>query len=134
MLRNGGQHDHEGSIETDDPNVVILSRFEDTIYKSPATQPRKPQPSPASNRTSPASPTVPLPLPVDEDNRPLNQVTVHGSQEDKLLSHFRNVVWKQLNHGQPTRQFTSPLSSPMLPNVDVFQEVASMFRPVSVSS
>jgi hypothetical protein len=57
----------------------------------------------------------------------------HGSQDERLLTHFRDVVWKQLIQGQYTQELFSPLSSPVIPGAEMFEEIASTFPPVGDS-
>jgi hypothetical protein len=134
MLSGSRRDDREGSIETSDPNVIILNRFEDSTHRSP-TQWKRSRLSPGSDVTSASSLAIPVPFLIDEQGvRPLDLVVAHGGQDERLLSHFRDVVWKQLIQGQSTRELSSPLSSPIFPSVEIFEEVASTFRPVSMPS
>jgi hypothetical protein len=134
MLSANRTDERESSIETNGPNTIILGRFEDSTHRSPLSQSRRPRLSPASDITSASSLAVPMQFPFEEQgSRPLDLVVAHGGQDERLLFHFRNVVWKQLIQGQSTREPLSPLSSPMFPSVDIFEEVASTFRPVSDS-
>jgi hypothetical protein len=123
------------SSETNDPNVVILDRFEDNIQRYTTPQWRKPRLSPASSMvTSPPPAASPLQFPF-EGYYALSHVlgVERGSQDERLLTHFRDVVWKQLIQGQYTQELFSPLSSPMIPGAEMFEEIASTFPPVSDS-
>jgi hypothetical protein len=132
MVSGSRGDEREGSIESGDPNVVILNRFEDSSHRSPSSQWKRSRLSPASDGTTASSLAIPGQFPHDEDSlRPLDLVVTRGGQDERLLSHFRDVVWKQLIQGQSTRDFTS-VSSPVFPTVDIFEEVASTFRPVSL--
>lgn len=131
-IGNTRRGERESSIETGDPNVVILSRFEDSTHRTPSSQWKKSRLSPASDITAAFSQAIPAQFPVDEKGtRPLDHLVSHRGQDEKLLSHFRDVVWKQLIQSQSTRD-SSPLSSSSFPNVDIFEEVVSTFRPVSL--
>lgn len=131
-IGNSRRGERESSIETGDPNVVILSRFEDSTHRSPSSQWKKSRLSPASDITAASSQAIPAQFPVDEKGpRPLDRMVSQGGQDERLLSHFRDVVWRQLIQGQSTRD-SSPISSPIFPNVYIFEEVASTFRPVSL--
>lgn len=121
------------SNETNDPNVVILDRFEDNTQRYTMPQWRKPRLSPASSMvTSPPLAASPLQFPF-EGYYTLSHVlgVERGSQDERLLTHFRDVVWKQLIQGQYTQELFSPLSSPMIPGAEMFEEIASTFPPVS---
>ncbi|KAL1987628.1 hypothetical protein VTN96DRAFT_2869 [Rasamsonia emersonii] len=129
-IGNSRRGERESSIETGDPNVVILSRFEDSTHRSPSSQWKKSRLSPASDITAASSQAIPAQFPVDEKGpRPLDRMVSQGGQDERLLSHFRDVVWRQLIQGQSTRD-SSPISSPIFPNVYIFEEVASTFRPL----
>ncbi|KAH8693532.1 hypothetical protein BGW36DRAFT_300923 [Talaromyces proteolyticus] len=127
--------DRESSIETNDPNVVILDRFEDSSQRYSVSQWKNNRLSPTSSVvTSPPTATSPLHFPFDS-HFVHHQVpgVEHGSRDEQLLVHFRNVVWKQLIQGQFTQELFSPLSSPISPispGADMFEDIASTFQPL----
>ncbi|KAL1965612.1 hypothetical protein VTN77DRAFT_5289 [Rasamsonia byssochlamydoides] len=130
MVSGSRRDEREGSIETGDPNVIILNRFEDSTHRPPSSQWKKSRLSPASDVTAASSLAIPVQFPVEEKGiRPLDHVVTQGGQDERLLSHFHNVVWKQLIQGQSTRDFSS-VSSLIVQSVDIFEEVASTFRPL----
>lgn len=123
----------ESSNETTDPNVVILDRFEESSQRYTTPQWRKARLSPATSTvTSPPPAASPLQFPF-EGYYALSHVlgVERGSEDERLLTHFREVVWRQLIQGQYTQEPFSPLSSPMIPGAEMFEEIASTFPPVS---
>jgi hypothetical protein len=127
------QKDELRSInETTDPNTVILDCFEDSHHRSPISHGTRARLSPASDLTSAstlASPTFP---PDTHNMLALDTTTTKNSQEELLLVHFRDVVWKQLLQGQSiSYDLFSPISSPATPGVEIFEYLASTFQPVS---
>jgi hypothetical protein len=116
-----------------------FDRFEDTSHRSLSNQWKNSgfSPSISSEMTNASSPsdavhqfTQEFPFEYDP-TRPLDRVVLAGGADETLLSHFRGVVWKQLIQGQSIRDVSTPLSSPVLPGAEVFEEVAMTFRPVS---
>lgn len=116
--------------ETSDPNTVILDCFEDSNHRSPVSHGARARLSPASDITCAstlASPTFP---PDSYSALALNIAAANNSPEELLLAHFRDVVWKQLLQGQSGQELFSPISSPVAPGVEVFEELASTFQPL----
>ncbi|KAL1881047.1 hypothetical protein Plec18167_003589 [Paecilomyces lecythidis] len=128
--------EQENTIETDDPNVVILSKFEDTPRRpSSAWRTSRLSSTPETAEPSPTSefPQLSLHHPIsDELSGPLEQVVMQGSDDAKLLAHFRDVVWKQLVQTQ-SFQGGSPISHFHIPGAEIFEQEAATFRPVSPS-
>lgn len=129
--------ERENSIETDDPNVVILAKFEDSTRR-PSSNWRASRPSPRLGATGSSSPAIRPQFPphdrVQEDSsRSLDQVITRGGQDARLLSHFRDVVWKQLVQVEspPESASTSHFNSP---GVEIFEREAATFRPVRLPS
>ncbi|OKL64333.1 hypothetical protein UA08_00025 [Talaromyces atroroseus] len=125
------QKDELRSIpETNDPNTVILDCFEESNHRSPLSHGTRARLSPASDITSAstlASPTFP---PETHSALALNITSTNSSQEELLLIHFRDVVWKQLLQGQSSHYLFSPISSPVTPGVEIFEYLASTFQPL----
>jgi hypothetical protein len=139
---SGHRHEREGSTDINDPNVVILDRFEDSSHRSLSNQWKKAglSPSISSDMTNASSPSDPVHQFAQEfpfgynPSRPLDHVAIPGGADEALLSYFRGVVWKQLIQGPSIRDVSTSLSSPVLPSVEIFEEVAITFRPVSTSN
>lgn len=119
--------------EVSDPNTVILDTFEDSTHRSPVANWRRARLSPASDITSTSTLASPTFFP-PEQHGPLTldpATARYSSQEELLLAHFRDVVWKQLIQGQSSHDLFSPISSPITPGVEIFEDLASTFQPVS---
>ncbi|KAJ9294772.1 transcriptional regulator family: Fungal Specific TF [Paecilomyces variotii] len=125
--------EHENAMETDDPNVVILSKFEDTPRRpSSVWRTSRLSATPEAADPSPTSvfPQLSLHDPVTEGlSGPLEQVVARGSDDAKLLAHFRDVVWKQLVQTQ-SFQGGSPISHFHVPGAEIFEQEAATFRPL----
>ena len=118
--------------EVSDPNTVILDTFEDSTHRSPVANWRRARLSPVSDITSASALASPTFFPA-EQHGPLTlepSTARYSSQEELLFAHFRNVVWKQLIQGQSSHELFSPMSSPITPGADVFEDLASTFQPV----
>ncbi|KAL2215657.1 fungal-specific transcription factor domain-containing protein [Thermoascus aurantiacus ATCC 26904] len=133
MVSGSRGEERENSIETDDPNVVILAKFEDSTRR-PSSNWRASRPSPRLGATGSSSPAIRPQFPphdrVQEDSsRSLDQVITRGGQDARLLSHFRDVVWKQLVQVEspPESASTSHFNSP---GVEIFEREAATFRPL----
>lgn len=116
--------------ELNDPNTVVLDCFEDSNHRSPVSNGAKARLSPASDITCTSTLASPT-FPPDHNVLALSITASNSSQEDLLLVHFRDVVWKQLLQGQSSHELFSPISSPVTPGVEVFEDLASTFQPVS---
>jgi hypothetical protein len=129
--------DQENTIETDDPNVVILSKFEDTPRRpSSAWRTSRLSLTPDAAGPSPSTlfPQLSLQDPsLEELLGPLEDVVQQGSDDERLLAHFRDVVWKQLVQTQ-SFQVGSPVSHFHTPGAEIFEREAATFRPVSPPS
>jgi hypothetical protein len=88
---------HPGPVgATDDPNVVILHRFEDTSRRITVQtkEPRSPTSVPQSSTNS-EQPDAESQFAPDPANSLISQAA-NGGEDFGLLQQFRNVVWKQL--------------------------------------
>jgi hypothetical protein len=120
---------HHGS---EDPNVVILGRFEDATRR--ATLQWKDSRSPSSPRATTTSSEVSAPIAdghMDFDpTQSLMQRAAEGGQDSNLLQHFRNHIWRQL--AQIEHESTAPASVQAVPSgVEVLEHAARFFAPVS---
>ena len=123
---------------SDDPNVVILSRFEDNKQR-PNPHPKAPQPE-----SSPVLSGAQFQLNVDgvdgvdglnlrDDQDPsqaLVTIAAQGGQDAGLLDHFRNRVWRQIVQID-CDQMNSPVSKMIAPGADIFGQEAVFFPPVN---
>lgn len=130
-------NDQENTIETDDPNVVILSKFEDSPRRPSSTwRTSRLSLTPETADHSPFAifPQFSLQDPSPEELLgPLEHVVEQGSDDAKLLAHFRDVVWKQLIQTQ-SLEGGSPVSHFHTPGAEIFEREAATFRPVSPPS
>lgn len=131
----GSQRDSTGSSrgvsvlqEPNDPNVVILRRFEDSSRRSQA-QPSQFQEvlghspyaiTPASIRTA-----TPLPPDSSISSASPSSLQFMGGQDEHLLSHFRVFVWPCLAQVTPHGHD---------PGLAMVEEEALRFPPVSIHS
>ena len=135
VVSDDRREQRESSRERKDPNVVILSRFEDSSRRPSSANLRTSRQSPISDGTPCSSPSVsvrsPGSAPAEQQYvDPLDQIIQQGGQDAQLLLHFRDVVWKQIQ-GQSLCHDSSALS-PGGPTVDIFERVAATFRPVGL--
>jgi hypothetical protein len=128
-----GVHQSDGGIHTrEDPNVVILPRFEDATRRS--TSQWKETRSPSSPRlTTILSETATAPTAdgrLNFEGEPsLMQQAAEGGQDANLLQHFRSHIWCQL--AQVESQNGAPAST-RRSGVEVLEHAARHFPPVSL--
>ena len=113
---------------SDDPNVVILNKFEDSSRRptiTPKTEPRSPPPIFAITikQESPES----MENIADESSQSLLMLAADGNTDWDLLRQFRNVVWRQLSQIEPEGQEQPPLAT--APS-NVFEHAATFFPPL----
>lgn len=111
----------------EDPNVIVLSRFEDISRRGTFS---------SNNPRSPLSPTAKHTIIKDEDpeeaimtEEPDLIDTRDSSQDAKYLDQIRHVVWKQLVPAEPDQRDGMVRSS-----VNVLEAAANVFAPVSTSN
>jgi hypothetical protein len=129
-----GVHQIDGGHHTrEDPNVVILPRFEDTTRR--ATSHWKENRSPSSPRLTTSSSETTTTASVAEGRlkfegeQSLMQRAAEGGQDSNLLQHFRNHIWCQL--AQVEHQNRAPTST-RGSGVEVLEHAARHFPPVSL--
>ncbi|KKZ64832.1 hypothetical protein EMCG_09280 [[Emmonsia] crescens] len=122
--------------ETGDPNVVILSKFEDSIsISSPGHWRTNMRPSPSRSSTSGSKSSaelvdeVPVQDLVESFNHTFIDTTEQYGEDTRLLLHFRRVVWSHLV------QTASRCESPAYdvgnaPGSDIFEREAATFHPL----
>jgi hypothetical protein len=119
---------------SEDPNVVILRRFEDATRRS--TSQWKDSRSPTSPRMTTGSSDASLPLVkghVDGDStQSLMQRAAEGGQDSNLLKHFRSHIWRQLAQIEHERLPHAPTRAPDS-GVAVLEHAAQFFPPVSLA-
>lgn len=137
--KRGRKHNRDSSslTETGDPNVVILSKFEDSIpISSPGHWRTNMRQSPSRSSTSGSKSSaelvdeVPVQDPVESFDQSYIDTTEQYVEDTRLLSHFRRVVWNHLV------QTASRCESPVYdvcnaPGSDIFEQEAATFRPVT---
>lgn len=128
--------DNSSLTETGDPNVVILSKFEDSIsISSPGHWRTNMRPSPSRSSTSGSKSSaelvdeVPVQDLVESFNHTFIDTTEQYGEDTRLLLHFRRVVWSHLV------QTASRCESPAYevgnaPGSDIFEREAATFHPV----
>lgn len=102
----------EADARSEDPNVVILRRFEDASRRSQ----RKDSPSP-STQTMPFRPTTQNPSSI--------QQAAEGGPDSNLLIYFRKHIWRQL------AQIESAVPGQSQSGVEILEDAARYFPPVS---
>lgn len=112
-----------------DPNIVVLTRFEDTARR--ATAQWRDQKSPIS--PLPTSSKIKIKEEEELADSPSTRRTTitapqHEGQDSKYMVQFRNVVWKQLVQAEPGDFGVSASASS---SADIVEEVAANFPPVS---
>lgn len=110
-------------IETNDPNIVILRKFEDAPQRLSWQTSGLSETSEASTSTFPQ-----LSLQnsvMDKLHKQQERMAIKGIKHAKLLAHFRNFVWKRLV------QTGFPISHFHIPGAEIFEQEAATFRPVS---
>ena len=123
---DGGNHARE------DPNVVILPRFEDATRR--ATSQWKETRSPSSPRLS-INPSEMTTMPLAEGRlnfegeQSLMQRAAEGGQDSNLLQHFRSHIWCQF--AQIEYKNRAPAST-RRSGVEVLEQAARHFPPVSL--
>ncbi|QSS62291.1 hypothetical protein I7I51_04468, partial [Histoplasma capsulatum] len=136
--KRGRKHNRDSSslTETGDPNVVILSKFEDSIpISSPGHWRTNMRQSPSRSSTSGSKSSaelvdeVPVQDPVESFDQSYIDTTEQYVEDTRLLSHFRRVVWNHLV------QTASRCESPVYdvcnaPGSDIFEQEAATFRPL----
>ncbi|PGH10810.1 hypothetical protein AJ80_07361 [Polytolypa hystricis UAMH7299] len=125
--------------ETEDPNVVILPRFEEADafqvarHPSPRTATRSsPTASKSGRRKSPETPRqrTDIVVPVSRSSPPYS-IPELQEEDVRLLRHFRRVVWTHLVQTAP--QYDTIAASTGYPDAfgtDIFEQEAATFRPL----
>ena len=111
----------------EDPNVVILGRFEDTNRRT-IVQPKEPR-SPTSLRQSSSNSEQPE-MEAHYAPDPTNSLifkAANGGEDFNLLLQFRNVVWKQLTQIEAEKPEITPHEHVA---VNVFEHAAAYFPPL----
>lgn len=120
------------AIETEDPNVVILSRFEDALtmnsgyWKASRVSPPTSTPRSKSPEGFDELDFSGIPIP----NQPLFLEPAGEVEDAKLLNHFRRVVWRHLVQAGSSNTLLSN-DGINIPGADIFEREAAHFRPVS---
>ncbi|KAL2386352.1 hypothetical protein RJZ90_000748 [Blastomyces dermatitidis] len=135
--RNRRHNRHNSSLtETGDPNVVILSKFEDSIpISSPGHWRSSMRPSPSRSSTSGSKSSTELvdEAPIRDFMETFSQsyidTTEQYGEDTRLLLHFRRVVWSHLVQ-TATRSESPPHGVGNAPGADIFEQEAATFRPL----
>ena len=131
---DGAQQIDGMSNRSDDPDIVILRRFEDASRR--ATLQWK-------DSRSPTSPQIPTtlsevsPLTMDGHTEPdhtpsLMERAAEGGQDSNLLRHFRNHTWRQLAQVESEKNTAQASNRATRSGVEVLEHAARFFPPVSV--
>ncbi|KAJ5582756.1 hypothetical protein N7535_001376 [Penicillium sp. DV-2018c] len=138
-----GGPNSERSVGSEDPNVVILKTFEDVNRRS-SSNGKLSRVSPTSEISDPfgnlsLSPGFPVALPSPDVK--IEQMTFldprldqqsQQSQDSKLFSHFRHVVWRQLfPHDHRLDDSSGSDSHFMTLSMDFLEQEAIHFPPLS---
>ncbi|KLJ07578.1 hypothetical protein EMPG_16936 [Blastomyces silverae] len=135
--RNRRHTRHNSSLtETGDPNVVILSKFEDSIpISSPGHWRNNTRPSPSRSSTSGSKSSAELvdELPLQDFMETFSpsyiDTTEQCGEDTRLLLHFRRVVWSHLVQ-TATRSESPAHGVGNAPGADIFEQEAATFRPL----
>lgn len=134
-----GVHQVDGGHQVDgvhyssqDPNVVVLRRFEDatrraTLQWKDSRPPRSPRVTPSSSEVS--APTLDGQTDFDS-KQSLMQRAAEGGQDSNLLQHFRDHIWRQLaqiEYGSTAQSSRHALNL----GAEVLEDAARFFPPVS---
>lgn len=127
---SGVDNAHHG---TDDPDVVILRRFEDATRRATSQlKDSRSTGSPLITRTSSEVSPPKLESHIDFDSASsFMQLAAEGGQDLNLLHHFRHHVWRHLapvEHERTAQGSTFPENS----GVEVLEHAAGLFPPVSL--
>ena len=127
-----GVHQADGAHHaSEDPNVIILPRFEDGSRR--ATLQWKDSRSPSSPQITAALSEASAPV-VDgqtdfEPTKSLMQRAAGGGQDSNLLQHFRNHIWRQLAQVEYESMAQAPGHSS---GIELVEHAAQYFPPVSL--
>ena len=118
-----------------DPEVVILKRFEDSIQRVPAARACERR---MSTTMIPSSPTSSLAssnhrLPKNNISNGLRSPEQHSNSDDMevlLAYHYRNLVFSHLLHGQRHPSLIPEVTQEKC----IFEQRASTFPPVGIHS
>ena len=128
-----GTHQVDGAYQdSDDPNVVILPRFEDTTRRATLQWKDFHSPTPPRPTTNSSETSIPM-LDSHADTEPtqsLMQRAAEGGQDANLLQHFRNHIWRQL--AQVEHESTAQASI-RGSGIEVLEHAARFFPPVSIN-
>lgn len=109
--------------QSEDPNVVVLPRFEDISRRGTFS---------SNNPRSPLSPPTKHTIIKDEDSEeaiiteePDSMDARDSAQDAKYLHQFRHVVWKQLVPAEPDQR-----DGMMRSSANVLEAAANVFAPV----
>ncbi|OJD27852.1 hypothetical protein ACJ73_00755 [Blastomyces percursus] len=135
--RNKRHNRHNSSLtETGDPNVVILSKFEDSVPISSPSHWRsniRPSPSRSSTSGSKSSAEFMDQAPIQDFLETFSQsyidTTEQCGEDTRLLSHFRRVVWSHLVQAAARSESLSH-GVGNAPGADIFEQEAATFRPL----
>lgn len=122
----------QSSMGTDDPNVVILTKFEDSFtinsgYWKPS---RVTPPTSTARSKSPDEFDDNSLLNLPRQQQPLLLHHITHVEDARLLSHFRSVVWRHLVQTSPGSDYL-PADGINIPGADIFEREAAGCRPVS---
>ena len=125
LLVDGVPPEIHGSGE--DPNVVILHRFEDNTRRPTAQS--KDSRSPISPPQQSSQSSVPdLDCNFPDPHQSLVYLAANGGEDWNLLQQFRNVVWKQLIQFEARNHEPGVYQSTTVTNV--FEHAAAYFPPL----
>ena len=134
-LVDGAQEVEGMPHHSEDPNVVILHRFEDATRK--ATFQWKESRSSISPQISTSVAEVNAPIidghVEDDPTRSLMQIAAEGGQDSSLLHHFRNRIWRQLAQVQ-SESIPQASAHVKSSGVEVLERAARFFPPVSLQT
>lgn len=128
-----GSHPVDGVYQdSDDPNVVILPRFEDATRRATLQWKDFHSPTPPRLTTHSSGASIPI-LDGHADTEPtqsLMQRAAEGGQDAHLLQHFRNHIWQQLAQVEHESMAQASIRGS---GIEVLEHAARCFPPVRVN-
>ncbi|KAI9789653.1 MAG: hypothetical protein M1835_001509 [Candelina submexicana] len=124
------------SDQTEDPNIVVLRKFEDSGRRL-SSIPSQSQPKSSKSSISPVISSAGVSRCIDDlavsddlaSDRSLIEIARQGGKDAKLLEHYRDFVWRQVIQIHRHR-VSSPFGAGVNAGVDAFEEEAGTFPPL----
>ncbi|ERF75071.1 hypothetical protein EPUS_04853 [Endocarpon pusillum Z07020] len=115
--------------DSEDPNVVILPRFEDATRRATLQWKDFHSPTPPRLTTHSSGASIPIldSLADTEPTQSLMQRAAEGGQDAHLLQHFRNHIWQQLAQVEHESMAQASIRGS---GIEVLEHAARLFPPL----